>query len=493
MVVLDPGKKTPVCGIELDPNGGVEQLYDPCPRRTRRSVNPSYESLPRRVEISGKQLMVESHSAMNTSKMNKFRRNFMINFNGKQISLLEFEEKEIEEYRRILNPSEFLASIQINMQTLLNRYHFYSQEKILRLKFDSYVSFDKALERLVCKEFDVNNKEKPLIIAGSWAAPRKGNSFKDKIRCSPTVGSAKKILCKLKTKGFEVDYCYEGYTTQTCHRCLKVGLKCLKSKSKKNDENPYEALRILADTASMAEENSHDDLEDDINEKPSELQNKNEKKKKKKYKNRRLNIQEKKEIMKEKNGSSLKSPGTSTTNIMEKVSNNEKENPHGIVLDKKKPYFKTIRCLLQCRSKECHGRIFCRDLQSSKTLSWYILHGRMCEDHDGDRFKYKYKRKKRKKNLDDDAENNNLEEGKMKKKQKTSSSSSDSASDSDSDSESSRTGSPSSRYFFVKSSSSFLERFAKSSASRIAFLSALSCISGSLHSNFAKVSPIAAL
>jgi len=89
MIVLDPGKKTPLCGIELDPNGGVEQLYDPCPRRTRRSVNPSYASLPRRVEISGKQIMVESHSAINTSKMHKLRKNYLLNLNGKELSFMK--------------------------------------------------------------------------------------------------------------------------------------------------------------------------------------------------------------------------------------------------------------------------------------------------------------------------------------------------------------------------------------------------------------------
>jgi len=165
--------------------------------------------------------------------------------------------------------------------------------------------FDKTLDRLVCKEFDVKNPKKTLIIAGSWAAPKKTNSFKDKIKCSPSVGSAKKILHKLKMKGFEVIYCNEAYSTQSCHRCKNLGLKCLKIKSetsKKKDENPYEALRMLADTASMTEETIHDDdVDDDIDKKPSELQKKKEKKKKKHFHNRRTNKKEKNEIMKEKN------------------------------------------------------------------------------------------------------------------------------------------------------------------------------------------------
>jgi hypothetical protein len=338
--------------------------------------------------------MVESHSAINTSKMHKLRKNFIINVNGKEISLLEFEEKEIEEYRRIINSADFLVAIQINMESVMERYHFYSQEKVLRLKYDNYVSFDKALDRLVCKEFDVKNPKKSLIIAGSWTAPRKVNSFKDKIRYSPTVGSAKKILYKLKMKGFEVVYCDEEYTTQTCHRCLKIGLKCLKSKSIKKDENPYEALKMLAETAieeEEKEENSHDDDVLDVDENLSGIKKE---KKKKNYKNRRLNRQEKKEYKKEKNEST--STSKKLPRYIQKQLEPKKEVPTN-VLDEKETYFKTIRCLQQCRSKECHGRIFCRDLQSSKTLSWYILHGRMCEDHDGDRFKYKYKRKKKEK------------------------------------------------------------------------------------------------
>jgi len=106
---LDPGMDIPLLGIELDPNGPEEQLHDPCPRRTRRSVDPTYGSLPRRVEISGKQLLVESHSAMNLAKMKKFRGQFKLNLNGNELSILEFEEKEMENYRRIFKSSEFLA------------------------------------------------------------------------------------------------------------------------------------------------------------------------------------------------------------------------------------------------------------------------------------------------------------------------------------------------------------------------------------------------
>jgi len=105
-----------------------------------------------------------------------------------------------------------------------------------------------------------------------------------------------------------------------------------------------------------------------------------------------------------------------------KIQKNQKETPHGIVLDKKKPSFKTIRSLQQCRSPECRGRIFCRDLQSSKMQAANVLHRKEFGDDEYKR-KKKYKWRKRKKKLDDDAENN-VEEGKMKKKQKTTSSSS---------------------------------------------------------------------
>jgi len=45
---------------------------------------------------------------------------------------------------------------------------------------------NKTMHQQMRKEFDVNGKDKPLIIVANWAAPRKSNSFKKKIEM-PTI------------------------------------------------------------------------------------------------------------------------------------------------------------------------------------------------------------------------------------------------------------------------------------------------------------------
>jgi len=73
------------------------------------------------------------------------------------------------------------------MESILKRYKFYSQEKVLRLSFDNYVMFDKTLDRLISKEFDLHNQHKPLIIVGSWGAPPQESQFLQRNIEMPTI------------------------------------------------------------------------------------------------------------------------------------------------------------------------------------------------------------------------------------------------------------------------------------------------------------------
>jgi len=70
-----------------------------------------------------------------------------------------------------------------------------------------------------------------------------------------------------------------------------------------------------------------------------------------------------------------------------------KKGPHGTIVDVKKASCKTIRYLQQCHSPDCHGRIFCRDLQSSKMQAQSVIWGEELGDDDEDKKKYKYKKK----------------------------------------------------------------------------------------------------
>ena len=153
----------------------------------------------------------------------------------------------------------------------------------MRLRFDNYTLYDRTMERLLSKEFDVTSNNKSLLIVGSWAAPSKPKSIKERIKAPPSVGSAKKILYKLKMKGFKILYCDEAYTSQRCHRCHNLGLKCLpadnskisstaniskKSKNSMNSKkktsqrqvNSFESIMTLEDTQEIPSSQKNDDI-----------------------------------------------------------------------------------------------------------------------------------------------------------------------------------------------------------------------------------------
>ena len=168
-----------------------------------------------------------------------------------------------------------------------------------------------------------------------------------------------------------------------------------KKKTSQRQVNSFESLMTLEDTQEIPSSQKND-ITVENNDKDDEKKVSKEipaKKKKKfsKYNNRRWSKKEKAEY--EKNLSKPSNPSSSSSHTKtfpipsinieksllsmekdsdvsasntqdQKTSNNINNN------NKKKKY---VRSLQQCKSKECHGRIYCRDLQSAKMQAKNVL------------------------------------------------------------------------------------------------------------------------
>jgi len=358
------------------------------------------------VEISRKQMLVESHASMNDAKLRKWRIN----------SGIQAIEEKLPEYKKIFSSKEFVECSKEILKTIIQRLKFYSSDKVLQLQFDTFVRKEATMEKLLQEEFGSNTNQ--LVIVGSWAAPRVGKGTKDHLKAPQSVGSAKKLLEKLKKKGFRVLYCNEAFSTQQCHRCDEIGLHCLPTPAEKKDKKPptqptvnnnrFDPLRNL-----IEEDHAHDDVVADVvaDEKINncEIDDK-EKKLQRKYKNRR-----RKNNHEKKSSECSSSTTTTNTNNMDSNSNNNDSNSNNNNTtttnddnnNKKKKIPKKIRCLQQCNSKTCKGRIVCRDVQSSKRQGKNVLWP------SGPIPPYIGKKKRKKKNNDEDDDNGI---GKKKKK-----------------------------------------------------------------------------
>ena len=293
-----------------------------------------------------------SHKNKNFNKMNKLK-------NKQNIQQIECGLPTL----KVTKTTEYVKNFKIHLNSLLERYKFYSQKKISKLKFDNHLHKQKTVDKLTNDIFGKNN-----IVGVGHAI---GTIFKTKIKHPSCSSSAKKIVKKIKENGNKVMILNENLTSKTCNKCMEKTTYLMKrtlSEEEVDERNEKkEAIKQHNMKFHYKLRSSNDSFKKQKDNKKTKTSNKNNQKtinnsnniSTKNNNNKRLRSSEqvpsKSKKRKTNTNKQVKNETTTT-----KLNNDDNKKKEIVTI--------SIRSLQHCSNNSCKGKTFSRDENSTLVL-----------------------------------------------------------------------------------------------------------------------------